>query len=36
MSLSVASLHLYPIKSMGGFAVSEALITERGVQQARR
>ena len=36
MSLSVASLHLYPIKSMGGFAVSEALITDRGFEHDRR
>jgi len=36
MSLSVASLHLHPIKSLGGFAVEEARITDRGFEHDRR
>ena len=34
--LSVASLHIYPIKSLGGFAVAEARITDRGFEHDRR
>jgi uncharacterized protein len=34
--LSVASLHLYPVKSLGGFAVNEAHITDRGFAHDRR
>ncbi len=36
MPLTVASLHLYPIKSLGGFAVHEARITDRGFAHDRR
>lgn len=36
MTLTVASLHVYPIKSLGGFSVSEALTTERGFEHDRR
>lgn len=36
MALSVASLHLYPIKSLGGFPVEEARITDRGFEHDRR
>ncbi len=36
MSLSVASLHIYPIKSLGGFSVEEAHITDRGFEHDRR
>ncbi|MBL0046258.1 MAG: MOSC domain-containing protein [Flavobacteriales bacterium] len=34
--LSVASLHIYPIKSLGGCAVNEARITDRGFEHDRR
>lgn len=36
MTLSVASLHLYPIKSIGGFAIDEARIADRGFEHDRR
>ncbi|MEO8589119.1 MAG: MOSC domain-containing protein [Flavobacteriales bacterium] len=36
MSLRVASLHLYPIKSLGGFSVADAHITDRGFAHDRR
>lgn len=36
MSVSVASLHIYPIKSLGGFSVTEAHITDRGFENDRR
>lgn len=36
MSLSVASLHVYPIKSLGGFPLKEARITDRGFEHDRR
>lgn len=36
MSLSVASIHVYPIKSLGGFAISEARLTDRGLEHDRR
>lgn len=36
MSSRVASLHLYPIKSLGGFSVNEARITDRGFAHDRR
>ena len=36
MTLSVASLHIYPIKSLGGFRVSEAHTTDRGFEHDRR
>ncbi len=36
MSLSVASLHIYPIKSLGGFSVNEARTTDRGFEHDRR
>lgn len=36
MSLSLASIHVYPIKSLGGFAVKEAQLTDRGLQHDRR
>lgn len=35
-ALSVASLHIYPIKSLGGFSVKEARITDRGFEHDRR
>lgn len=34
--LSVASLHIHPIKSLGGFAVQEARLTDRGFEHDRR
>jgi uncharacterized protein len=34
--LTVASLHLHPVKSLGGFAVQEAQITDRGFAHDRR
>lgn len=36
MTLSVASLHIYPIKSLGGFKVNEARLTDRGFEHDRR
>ncbi|MEO8067357.1 MAG: MOSC N-terminal beta barrel domain-containing protein [Flavobacteriales bacterium] len=36
MSLTVASLHIHPIKSLGGFSVPEARITDRGFAHDRR
>ena len=36
MTLTVASLHIYPIKSLGGFSVSEAHTTDRGFEHDRR
>lgn len=36
MALSVASLHIYPIKSLGGAIVTEARITDRGFAHDRR
>ncbi len=36
MSLTVASLHIHPIKSLGGFSVQEARITDRGLEHDRR
>lgn len=34
--LSVASLHIHPVKSLGGFAVQEARLTDRGFEHDRR
>jgi len=34
--LTLASLHCYPIKSLGGFRVSEARLTDRGMEHDRR
>lgn len=36
MSLTVASLHLYPVKSLGGYAVDTFLLTDRGAACDRR
>lgn len=36
MSISLASIHIYPIKSLGGFAVEEARTTDRGFEHDRR
>ncbi|MBK7384627.1 MAG: MOSC domain-containing protein [Flavobacteriales bacterium] len=36
MTLSIASLQVYPIKSLGGFPVNEARITDRGFEHDRR
>ncbi len=36
MSLTLASIHIYPIKSLGGFEVSEAELTDRGLEHDRR
>lgn len=36
MALTVASLHIYPIKSLGGFSVHEARTTDRGFEHDRR
>ncbi len=36
MNLSVASLHVYPIKSLGGFYVDTAELTDRGFKHDRR
>src|SRR4051812_43852642 len=34
--LTVSDLFIYPIKSLGGIAVSSAAVTERGLQYDRR
>ena len=34
--LTVSELFIYPIKSLGGIAISSALVTERGLQYDRR
>ena len=36
MSLSLASIHIHPIKSLGGFPVEEARLTDRGSEHDRR
>ncbi|MBL7939252.1 MAG: MOSC domain-containing protein [Flavobacteriales bacterium] len=36
MSLSLASIHVYPIKSLGGFQVATARLTDRGLEHDRR
>lgn len=36
MSLTLASIHIYPIKSLGGFGVAEARTTDRGFEHDRR
>lgn len=36
MSLHLASIHVYPVKSLGGFAPSAAQLTDRGLQHDRR
>ncbi len=36
MSLHLASIHLYPVKSLGGFATDSAQLTDRGLQHDRR
>ncbi len=36
MSISLASIHVYPIKSLGGFSVEEAYLTDRGLEHDRR
>jgi hypothetical protein len=35
-TLTLTGLHLYPVKSLGGYAVPEAAITTRGLQHDRR
>ena len=36
MAITVSSLHIHPIKSLGGFSVNEARITPRGFEHDRR
>lgn len=36
MALTLASLHVHPVKSLGGFSVREAQLTDRGLQHDRR
>jgi uncharacterized protein len=36
MSLELASIHVYPVKSLGGFAVEESQLTDRGLEHDRR
>lgn len=36
MSLSLASIHVYPVKSLGGFSVQQARLTDRGLEHDRR
>jgi len=36
MSLTLSSIHVYPVKSLGGFAVEQARTTARGLEHDRR
>ncbi len=36
MNLSLASIHIYPIKSLGGFQLDTAQLTDRGLEHDRR
>ncbi|MCW5899502.1 MAG: MOSC domain-containing protein [Flavobacteriales bacterium] len=36
METTLASIHVYPIKSLGGFSAAEAPLTDRGLQHDRR
>lgn len=36
MNLSVASIHIYPVKSLGGFSVQHVRLTDRGLEHDRR
>lgn len=36
MSLHLASIHVYPVKSLGGFATDSTQLTDRGLQHDRR
>lgn len=36
MSTTIASIHIYPIKSLGGFSVPEVRLTDRGLEHDRR
>lgn len=36
MPNTIASIHIYPIKSLGGFAVPEVRLTDRGLEHDRR
>ena len=36
MSLHLASIHVYPVKSLGGFALPEARLSDRGLEHDRR
>jgi len=36
MALTLASIHCYPIKSLGGFSLPEARLTDRGLEHDRR
>ncbi|MBS1546395.1 MAG: MOSC domain-containing protein [Bacteroidetes bacterium] len=36
MELQVASIHIYPVKSLGGFGVPQVRLTDRGLEHDRR
>lgn len=36
MSLTLSSIHVYPVKSLGGYSVEEATLTDRGLEHDRR
>ena len=36
MTLSLASIHIHPIKSLGGFSIEEGRVTDRGLEGDRR
>jgi len=36
MSLTLGAIHVHPIKSIGGFSVNEARLTDRGLEHDRR
>ena len=36
MAITLSELHIYPVKSLGGIALTEARVTERGLEHDRR
>ncbi|MBK7270485.1 MAG: MOSC N-terminal beta barrel domain-containing protein [Flavobacteriales bacterium] len=34
--ITLASIHCYPVKSLGGFSLPEARLTDRGLEHDRR
>ena len=36
MTTAIGSIHIYPVKSLGGFAVPEVRLTDRGLEHDRR
>lgn len=36
MTISLSSIHIYPVKALGGIALARSLVTQRGLQNDRR